>query len=86
MAATTSEGTVKTAHTTATPPPIVIDLGSKKRKQVKQLREGRGKLMDQVNSALQELKTSGTIDQDSQPVVVIVSPRPKRPVWPLGMF
>ena len=34
----------------------------------------------------QELKASGTIDGDSQPVVIIVSPKPKRSMWPMGMF
>jgi len=51
---------------------IVVDLGSKRRKQIKQLRKGKGKLMNKVNECLNELKASGTITGQGQPVVIIV--------------
>jgi hypothetical protein len=51
---------------------LVVDLGSKKKKQIKQLRKGKGKLMDKVNQCLNELKTSGSISGSVQPVVIVV--------------
>jgi len=51
---------------------IVVDLGSKKPKQVKQLRKGQGKLMDRVRQCVAELKAGGTIGQSYIPIVVVV--------------
>jgi hypothetical protein len=55
--------------------PIIVDLGKKRRKAVKKLRRGTGKLMDEVNVTLQELKNAGTISASSQPVIVVVRER-----------
>lgn len=55
--------------------PIIVDLGRKKRKAVKRLRRGTGKLMDQVNVTLQELKNAGTITAGAQPVIIVVRER-----------
>jgi hypothetical protein len=38
--------------------PIIVDLGKTKRKKVKQLKKGRGSLLDDVQDALQEVATS----------------------------
>lgn len=57
--------------------PVVIDLGKKKRKAVKLLRKGQGKLMDDVRDAIDELTSAGTMKGDPQPVIVIVERRPK---------
>ena len=67
--------------------PIVVDLGKKGRKQIKQLREGRGKLMDDVNGLIEELRTAGSISPGAQPVVIVVRQKPRAPslMWPLGM-
>ncbi|MCI0459572.1 MAG: hypothetical protein L0Z62_21700 [Gemmataceae bacterium] len=51
---------------------IVVDLGRKGRRQIKRLRQGKGKLMDKVNECLNELKASGTISGPVQPVVIVV--------------
>ncbi|MBI4617052.1 MAG: hypothetical protein HY720_25795 [Planctomycetes bacterium] len=51
---------------------IVVDLGRKKWKQIKKLRKGQGKLMDEVSSVIQELKTAGKITGAAQPVIVVV--------------
>lgn len=56
---------------------IVVDLGKKKRKQVKLLRQGAGKLMDDVNHVLDELRANGKISGPAQPVVLVVSERRK---------
>jgi len=51
---------------------VVVDLGTKRRKQIKQLRRGKGKLMDKVKEALRELRASNTIPSNAQPVVIVV--------------
>jgi len=58
---------------------IIVDLGSKKNKDIKKLRKGKGKLMDKVNQALNELKASGTISGSVQPVVVVVKEKVSTP-------
>jgi len=54
---------------------IVVDLGKKTKKAVKSLRKGRGRLMDEVNDVLNELRTAGAITGAVQPVVIVVSER-----------
>lgn len=56
--------------------PLILDLGQQKPKAVKQLRKGRGKLLDDVLSTVEELKTIGTISQTAQPVIVLVEKKP----------
>ncbi len=62
--ASAADGTAKS--------PVIIDLGKRKRKQVKKLRRGEGKLLDDVNGAVAELRTAGTLSADVQPVIVVV--------------
>jgi hypothetical protein len=57
---------------------IVIDLGNKKRKQVRQLRKGKGKLMDSVQETLQRLRQEGTIPKGAPSVVIVVGKKPRR--------
>jgi Family of unknown function (DUF6200) len=64
--------------------PIVVDLGKHGRKRVKQLREGRGKLMAEIAQAVEELQAAGTVAPGSTPVVVIVRQKPRKTAWPLG--
>ena len=63
---------VESAPANSTNAPVIIDLGKRRRKQVKKLRRGEGKLLDDVNGAVAELRTAGTLSADVQPVVVIV--------------
>jgi hypothetical protein len=58
---------------------LVVDLGTKPAKQIKQLRKGKGKLMDKVNECINELKTSGAITGGAQPVVIIVKEKMEFP-------
>jgi hypothetical protein len=67
----------KVADTVPAGAPIIVDIGKKRRKQIKQLREGRGKLMDKVNGLLDELRTAGSISTSAQPVVVVVQEKRK---------
>ena len=61
--------------------PIVVDLGRKRRKLVKQLRQGRGKLMDDVSRVVQEMKETGAIAASAQPVIIVVREKPKAMSW-----
>jgi hypothetical protein len=61
---------------------LLIDLGKKSRKQIKRLRRGTGKLVDEVQRCLQELRTGGTLLASAQPVIILV--REKRD--PLRLF
>jgi Family of unknown function (DUF6200) len=65
---------------------VVVDIGKKPRKQIKQLREGRGKLLDEVNGLLAELRTAGSLSASAQPVVVVVRQKRKTRsvLWPLA--
>jgi hypothetical protein len=67
--------------------PILLDLGEQKPKAVKRLRKGSGKLLEDVLSTIEELKTIGTISPTAQPVIVIVRERPATSsLFPLPMF
>jgi hypothetical protein len=66
-----------TAEVKATPM-VVLDFGRKKRRDIKRLRKGRGRLMRRLNETLDGLKEEGTISASSQPIVVIVRQRPQR--------
>ena len=52
--------------------PIVLDLGKHKRKSVKRLRNGEGKLLTEAMDSIEELQRVGTIPQSAQPVILIV--------------
>jgi hypothetical protein len=54
------------------PAPIIVDLGRHKAKAVKQLKKGKGKLLDEIYTTIEELRTVGTISGSAQPVIVIV--------------
>jgi hypothetical protein len=69
---------VDSAPTPASNAPVIIDLGRRRRKQVKKLRRGEGKLLDDVNGAVAELRTAGTLSADVQPVIVIVREKRSR--------
>jgi hypothetical protein len=54
---------------------IVVDLGRKSRKDVRDLRKGRGPLMDDVEDCIEELRESGDISESAEPVVIVVERR-----------
>jgi hypothetical protein len=61
--------------------PLVLHMGKKRRKLVRQLLKGEGKLLEEVSDAIAELKAAGTIEASAQPVIVVV--RPKSRGWKL---
>jgi hypothetical protein len=65
--------TTSLASTTHTPTSmIIVDMGKKKQKQIKQLRKGKGKLLSEVKENLADLKIAGTISESAQPVIFII--------------
>ena len=58
--------------------PVIVDLGKHRRKQIKRLRRGEGKLLGEVAEAVEELRASGTIAADAQAVVFVVRERRRR--------
>lgn len=78
MAATVATNpAVETAPRTETKTPIIIDLGKHRRKRVKDLRRGTGRLADEVNDCILELQAAGTISPSAQTVVVVVREKRK---------
>ena len=69
-----------------TPSAIVLDLGKQRRKRIKQLRQGAGKLMDEINASIEELRIAGTIGPTSQAVVVVVREKRRRARGLLSSF
>jgi hypothetical protein len=61
--------------------PLVVDLGKRRRKLVRKLLNGEGKLLGEVGEAIAELKAAGTIADSAQPVIVVV--RAKNRGWKL---
>jgi hypothetical protein len=74
------DSTISEAEVAAKPErvaPLIIDLGRKKRKQIKALRKGKGDLVDTVLGTMDDLKKSGRVSESCQPVVVVVRERRK---------
>ena len=63
---------------TASEAPIVVSLGKQRRKRIKQLVQGKGKLMDELNDVVAELRTAGKIAPAAQQIIVVVKERPRR--------
>ncbi len=56
---------------------LVLDLGSRKRKQVKRLRKGGGALMNRVQDTIEQLREDNELSLSSDVVIVIVKQKPK---------
>ena len=55
---------------------LIVDFGSKPRKQIERLLKGQGALADDIMDTIEELKRTGDISPEYQkPVVVIVKER-----------
>ena len=64
--------------------PVVLDIGKQKKKQIKLLREGKGKLLSEINASIQELRTVGSISATAQPIIVIIREK-RRKVMKTGL-
>jgi hypothetical protein len=61
--------------------PVVLDLGKTKRKNVKNLKQGRGKLLADIEDAMKEVSTSLGDQADGKqliPVVLIYRKKSRR--------
>lgn len=56
----------------------VIDMGKQKRKRVKRLRRGEGRLMEDVQTAISDLRANGTIGSNAEAVVIVVERKPRQ--------
>ncbi len=63
--------------------PVIIDLGKQKKKRVKRLRKGEGRLMRDIAMAMEELKDEGVVTGGAQPVIVVVREKRKKNRWPI---
>ncbi len=88
-ASKSAAGVVKTAL------PIVVDVGKASKKAIRRLKEGTGKLMAQVDQAIEEVRVSLPDEDKGKPFIpVIVVYRKKRkkgsplplPFSPLNLF
>jgi len=80
MAIDIKEGQVETA------PAVVVDLGKKSRKKVKKLRKGKGPLLEDVDDAIAQLRSDGSIGEDAVPVIVVVRQKEKNPISGFTQF
>jgi hypothetical protein len=88
QAPTTAEQRDQTARTAADkatkPQFVLVELGKRQSpKQIKKLRQGRGKLMRKIHGIVAELTEAGTVSAKSQPVVIIVREQAALP-WPFA--
>jgi hypothetical protein len=61
--------------------PIILDLGKTKRKNIKDLKQGRGKLLGDIEDAMKEVSTSLGDQADGKhliPVVLVYRKKAKR--------
>lgn len=61
--------------------PIIIDLGKKRRKRIKQLKRGRGKLMNEVHYVIEEVQADLGKEAEGKefiPIVMIYRRRRRR--------
>jgi hypothetical protein len=52
--------------------PIILDLGKKKRRALKDLKRGRGRLMDEVEQSLEEVRVSLGEEMQGKQIVPII--------------
>lgn len=51
---------------------IILEFGRQKKKRIRDLREGRGRMFRKVVTAISELQKAGEVGDSVQPVIVIV--------------
>jgi hypothetical protein len=62
---------------------LVVDMGKHSRKSIKKLRKGEGRLLDDVNALIDELRAAGTIGDSAQPVVLVVKEKDNEASLPM---
>jgi hypothetical protein len=65
-------------------PLVVVQLSRRRSpEQIRRMRKGRGKLLMDIEDAVEELVKSGTIKSDTQPVVIVVREASLPLLWAL---
>jgi len=72
-----SAPSTQTAHTQGVTP-VIIDLGKKSKKAIRNLKDVRGKLYAEVADAIKQHSTPGTGGGDSRPIVVLYRRKAKK--------
>jgi hypothetical protein len=93
---TSTKAADKTAdHSAPIPAPVIVDLGNKSKKAIKKLKRGSGKLMYEVEDAIEQVRSRlPDTDKGKQIIPVLVIYRQKRkrakmpsmPFSPLSLF
>ena len=75
----TTSTSQKPTNTAASPvgSPVIVDLGSAKRKRIKELHQGKGVLTARVMEVISQLQADGTIGPMVQPVIVVIKKKPR---------
>ncbi len=55
---------------------LILDMGSRSKKQIKRLRKGRGRLMERLQDTLDALRSEGQLSSEN-PVVIVVKEKRK---------
>jgi hypothetical protein len=66
-----------TIPATKTVDPVIVKLGKQQKSKIKKLLKGEGSLMREVQATIDELKGSGAVSADAQPVIVVVREKPQ---------
>jgi cellobiose-specific phosphotransferase system component IIA len=69
--------------------PIIVNAGKKRRKVIKSLKRGRGKLMNEVSQVIEEARSGLSGDTEAKeivPIVVIYQKKSKRKRGLWGKF
>ena len=61
--------------------PVVADLGSRRRKDIRKLRRGGGPLLEDAQKLVAQLQADHAIGEGSQPVIVVVKERRRRAMF-----
>ena len=75
-------------HATTPINPVVVDLGKTKKKDLRALKRGEGKLMEDVHRVIEEIRSSSSAlaGKELVPVIILYRKAPKRKVAGLLPF
>ncbi|EGJ34357.1 MULTISPECIES: hypothetical protein [Moorena] len=57
---------------------IILEMGSAKKDDIKDLQYGEGKLFKRIAKVIGELKESGEVAENAQPVIVVVKKKSEK--------
>jgi hypothetical protein len=57
---------------------VVADLGSRRAKSIRRLKQGNGRLLDDSEKLMQQLKVDGVVTEGAVPIIVVVKEKRRR--------